>query len=254
MDVLLNADFEGCEIRVAAGLSGDKGLYEAEISKKCHLCQADPCSCGKKHTGLHWMAAHLTFGEGATKENRYKCKAVIFKKLFGGVPDSPVAEKIDRTFDEQIAPVYHEWDQWLRKCYKQGMMVWRDYNTGQNYAQDIEGRRRGIYRAYSGRNIYCTKGEHAFGNSAIQGTARELLVDGALRWKQVVREHPEWGVKAFLPIHDEALTWCREEYFEPAIKALARCMETDILSSPGFEVHIGADPTLEKYAFWPDSS
>lgn len=252
--VLLNADFEGCEIRVAAALSGDRSLLEAETSTRCHACCSDPCSCGKEHTGLHWLAAHLTFGEAATKENRYKCKAVIFRKLFGGAPDSEVAQQIADTFDTQIAPVYKAWDDWLRKCYYDGSMVYRDFEQGENYRVAIDGTRKGIYRAYTGRNIYVTKGAHAFGNGAIQGTARELLVDGALRWRKEVRSHPEWGVKAFLPIHDEALTWVKEEYFDEAIAALKRCMETDVLSSPGFPVHIGADPTLERYTYWPDSS
>jgi hypothetical protein len=251
--VMVNADFQGCEIRVAAALSGDRGLLEAETSNKCHLCQDDPCSCGAKHTGMHWLAAHLTFGEGATKENRYKSKAVIFRKLFGGAPDSDVAQKISDTFDNQIAPVYAAWDKWLRKSYYDGSMVWRDYQTGENYSQKLPGSRRGIYRTYNGRNIYINA-PHAFGNYAIQGTARELLVEGIIRWHHETVAHPEWEAAPVLPIHDEVLTWVIRPYFNEAVSTLRNCMATDVLSVPGWDVRIDADPELKEYTYWPDSS
>ena len=265
--VMCNADFQGCEIRVAAGLSGDRQLLEAETRPYCQKCHrmtsfADPCSCGIKdgelagHTGLHWLAAHEAFGPGATKEHRYWCKRGIFCKLFGGGYETAAAQvycdvapmqKIFAAFEE-LAPVYTDWDKWLRNCYYEGKMVWRDYATGENFSQDLEGKRRGIYRTYSGRNIYINA-PHAFGNYAIQGTARELLVDGVIRWSST-----PWGDLPLLPIHDELLTWVRREDFQEATAMLKRCMETDVLSSPGFPVHIGADAELTPYTYWPDSS
>jgi hypothetical protein len=241
-------DFTGCEIRVAAGLSGDKQLLEAETSARCHACGHDPCACGKHHLGLHWMAAHLTFGPDATKENRYRCKSVIFRELFGGKPDSDVAERISWVFKNEIAPTYAAWDKWLRECYYAGSMVWRDYETGTNYSTPIEGRRRLIYRTYSGRNIYVTKGAHAAGNGAIQGTARELLVDGTLKWMD-----GPWGNVPILPVHDEIVAFTRKKESEQAVQYLRDCMRTTVLSAPGFLVAIDADPD-EPWAAWPDSS
>jgi DNA polymerase I-like protein with 3'-5' exonuclease and polymerase domains len=251
----VDADFEGCEIRVAAGLSGDQQLLEAEVSPKCYACDSNPCRCEREHHGLHWMAAHAAFGPDATKEHRYWCKRGIFCKLFGGGYETAAAqvycdvEPMQRIFSafEELAPVYTEWDKWLRHCYYEGQMVWRDYSTGQNYSQDIEGKRRGIYRTYSGRNIYVTA-PHAFGNYAIQGTARELLVDGIIRWSQ-----GPWGQYALLPIHDEILTWVPQADSQRAVDYLVQCMQTDVLSSPGFPVHIGADPS-PTFTAWPDSS
>jgi len=254
--VMCNADFQGCEIRVAAGLSGDNDLLEAEISPKCYRCDQNPCSCGQEHTGLHWMAAHAAFGYEATKEHRYWCKRGIFCRLFGGGPETAAQqvycelEPMQRIFSafQELAPTYTAWDEWLRKCFREGRMVWRDYESGENFSQEIEGRQRGIYRTYSGRNIY-VKAPHAFGNYAIQGTARELLVDGVIRWSQT-----RWGHLPLLPIHDELLAWVPEADFGEATAALKRCMETSVLSSPGFPVHIGADPELTPYTYWPDSS
>lgn len=253
--VRFNADFSGCEIRVAAALSGDWGLLEAETSSMCHLCKSDPCACGKKHTGLHWLAAHLTFGEGAVKEHRYKSKAVIFRKLFGGAPDSEVARQIAHTFDTQIAPVYKAWDDWLRNCWYDGRRIWRDYSEGENYSLDIPGQRRyAIYQTFNGRQIYATKGAHATGNYAIQGTARELLVEALVRFWIDVETHPEWGVTTVAPIHDEVLGFCKAEYFEEVTTALQRAMTITDLSVPGHPVVIGCDPELHPALFWEDSS
>lgn len=252
----ISADFQGCEIKVAAGLSGDANLLEAEVVPRCYYCGDNPCSCERFHTGLHWMAAHEAFGKEATYEHRYWCKRGIFCKLFGGGPDTAASQvycdvdPMRRVFSafEALAPTYTAWDRWLRQCYYDGSMVWRDFETGTNYSTPIDGRRRMVYQAYSGRNIYVSNGAHAAGNGAIQGTARELLVDAVLKWSQT-----RWGRYALLVIHDEILTWVPADEAEEASATLKQCMETSVLSSPGFPVLIGAD-TDKPFAYWPDSS
>lgn len=252
----IGADFEGCEIRVAAALSGDRQLYEAEVSPKCYLCEENPCGCGQKHSGLHWLVAHTAFGPGAVKETRYNSKRAAFTRFFGGGPataaDQTGAEVsvMERIFEalDQVAPVYTAWDQWLRKCFDEGSMCWRDYTTGENYSVPVEGSRRLVYRAYSGRLIYVTRGAHAAGNGAIQGTARELLVDGILRWKDT-----HWGNLPLLPIHDQIECLVPENEADAATRELVRCMESDSLSSPGFPVHITVD-SERPWTSWPDSS
>jgi hypothetical protein len=264
----ISADFEGCEICVAAALSGDKALYEAEISPFCWKCErdsvpGDECSCGLKddgslaaHRGLHWRTAHSGFSKEATKEHRYQAKRGSFTKLFGGgyetaaaqvYCDPGVMKKLFDAFDDN-APDYKHWDTWLRQCYKEGSVVWRDYSTGTNYAQPAEGSNRMIYRAYSGRNIYISNGQHAAGNGAIQGTARELLVDGVLNWRKT-----RWGLLPIAPVHDEIDSMVPASEALEARSALVAAMTTTVLSSPGFEVRIGADVS-EPWQNWPDSS
>lgn len=270
--LMVNADLRGCEILVGAALSGDMNLLEAETSLKCWRCgsmcdskegkNCPQCGPGNGAMGLHWMAAISAFGLGATKEHRYWCKRVIFSKLFGGSAAAgarqvgiPVQEsqKIHDAF-EAIAPVYAAWDRWLRQCYYDGSVVWRDFEKGENYRYQIPGQsKRGIFRAYSGRQIYINA-PHAFGNYAIQGTARELLVDGMLRFHEECLVHPEWGASAIMPIHDELLCWVKAEYKDDAVKVLRQCMTTSVLSSPGFPVRVDADPELGNHAFWIDSS
>lgn len=251
------ADFSGCEILVAAALSGDRGLYEAEMSPRCWACGSNPCdsNCGKGHSGLHWRTAHTARGEAATKEDRYNAKRGTFTRLFGGGPataakqvNSPVhvMEELFAAFDES-APDFTAWDNWMRKCYYDGSLVWRDYGTGENYRQDIPGSRRMTYRTYSGRNIY-VNAPHAAVNYAVQGTARELLVDALLEWAK-----GPWGHCVIIPIHDELVAFVPEAEAEEATKFLVKCMTTSILSVPGWDVLIGAEPD-EPWTSWPDSS
>ncbi len=264
----ISADFQGCEIRVAAALSGDKGLYEAEISPWCYKCERDStegseCPCGVKpdgelaaHQGLHWRTAHSAAGKSATKEDRYMAKRGTFTRLFGGGPATAAAQvgcheaDMKKTFEafDREAPAFTAWDNEMREWYKAGTMVWRDYSTGENHTQDIPGSNRMIYTAYSGRPIYIANGAHAAGNGAIQGTARELLVDGILRWRCT-----RWGKLPLLPIHDECVCFVPAHEAALAIEELARCMETRVLSSPGFEVLIGADSD-KPWRAWPDAA
>ena len=267
----ISADFKGCEILVAAALSGDKALLEAEQSPFCYKCErdtilGDECACGAKedngqlvvagHTGLHWRTAHGAQGKGADKGHRYQAKRGTFTRLFGGGPDTAAdqvgcaiadMQKIFDAFDAQ-APVFSWWDQCMKQWFYQGAMVWRDYTTGTNYSQDIPGEKHMIYRTYSGRNIYITNGAHAAGNGAIQGTARELLIDGLLLW-----QHTRWGKLPVLPVHDQIIAFVPAFEAEAASRTLAQCMETDVLSSPGLPVHIGVD-TDRPFTNWPDSS
>lgn len=252
----ISADFKGCEILVAAALSGDVDLLNAEQSAFCYYCNEDPCGCGKEHLGLHWRTAHGAQGLAANKGHRYQAKRGTFTRLFGGGPETAAdqvgcdvadMQKIFDAFDRN-APAFTAWDQWMKSCYDQGSLVWRDYKTGKNWSSPIDGSKRMIYRAYSGRNIYITNGAHAAGNGAIQGTARELLVDGLLLW-----QHSKWGKLPVLPVHDQIIAFVPAHEAEEASKVLAICMETDVLSSPGMMVNIGVD-TDTPFVNWPDSA
>lgn len=175
------------------------------------------------------------FGGGpATAADQVGCEVSLMEGLFEAL--------------NQVAPVYTAWDQWLRAKFDEGSLIYRDYETGTNYSIPIEGSKRLIYRAYSGRQIYVTRGPHAAGNGAIQGTARELLVDGILAWGQT-----RWGHLPLLPIHDQIEVLVPEAEAEAATLELVRCMESDVLSSPGFPVHISVDAELP-WCSWPDSS
>jgi len=152
-------------------------------------------------------------------------------KMFGGGPKSGAAQvglplaagiAVHNAF-EQIAPGFAEWDRQMRAYLEAG-------NRG--------------FTAYSGRTIWLPRGRsHAAGNYAIQGTAREILVDGVLKWGQT-----RWGAYPLLPIHDEVLTFVPVAEAAEALETLKACMANELYGVP---IVAAAD---EPFEFWPDSS
>jgi hypothetical protein len=77
----------------------------------------------------------------------------------------------------------------------------------------------------------------------IQGTARELLVDTLVRWRDT-----RWSACTLLPVHDELDVFVPESEAVEATAELVRCMETELLG-----VKIVAEPSTPSFA-WQDSS
>jgi DNA polymerase I-like protein with 3'-5' exonuclease and polymerase domains len=182
------------------------------------------------------MAARMAFGACATKEDRYNSKRIIFSKMFGGGPASgarqvglPVEAGIAvHDAFAAIAPQFTEWDQQMRAWVKAG-------NRG--------------FRAYSGRTIWLPPRHrpHAAGNYGIQGSARELLVDGTLAWGQT-----RWGRLPLLPIHDEVFTFVPAAEAAEASAALIACMRNErFCETYGVPIEAAAS---EPFHAWPDSS
>lgn len=79
------------------------------------------------------------------------------------------------------------------------------------------------------------------------GTARELLVDGALRWHRT-----QWGRRPLLPIHDELLTFVPAGEAAQALETLKACMRSPhFYEWFGVPIEAAAD---EPFLAWPDSS
>ena len=87
-----------------------------------------------------------------------------------------------------------------------------------------------------------TEAPHAAPNYCIQGTAKELLVDALLRW----RETP-WGEATLFPVHDEVVVQVPEAEADQATTALVECMTTDLHGVP-----IVAEASTPTFA-WADS-
>jgi DNA polymerase I-like protein with 3'-5' exonuclease and polymerase domains len=221
----ISADFNSVEVRVGAGLSGDEQMQYL-------IAQGDLYPDRKKEFDFHWRTAITCYGESATKENRYNSKRINFAKMFGSGKQScanlvgvPVHE-VSMAFDafSAIAPQYEAWDTKMREYVKNG------------------GR---SFEAYSGRPLWMDPdAEWGAGNTAIQGTARELAVDATLKWQA-----GPWGHLTLLIVHDELCVWnVPEDEAEAATAELVRCMETSI-----FGVQIRAEAN-EPWDAWPDAS
>jgi DNA polymerase I-like protein with 3'-5' exonuclease and polymerase domains len=213
-EVLISADFDGVELRVAAALSRDQALLEI---------LEDP------DRDLHWEVNRLTFGPQATKAMRYRVKRGVFGRIYGGGVqaisdgvgvDHPTAQRIIDAMDA-ITPTLSEWSRQTRVEIETGHTHWQ---------------------AYSGRTIHLPKNApHAGPNYKIQGTARELLMDALLRWNQT-----RWGGSVVLPVHDEIVAKVPAAEAADATAALLQCMTTEL-----YGVTIKASASEPSFA-WAD--
>lgn len=211
--VLISADFSGVELRVAAALSGDANL--ARI-----LAESD----------LHWEIARQVFGPNATKEQRYTIKRGVFGRLYGGsVPtlarqcgiSEDVATSMVETLDN-MTPQLSAWADEIRQCVRSG---------------------RTEFTTYAGRVAHLPAAfPHKGPNYCIQGTARELLVDGLLRWQET-----KWGQAILFPVHDEIVGMVPEDDANEATDALVETMSGHL-----YGIDIVAAPSKPSFA-WADS-
>jgi hypothetical protein len=196
----ITADFSGVEIRVAAALSQDPNLIRMVLEGE----------------DLHWNVARMVWGREATKAQRYKAKPIVFGRFYQGGAET-LAQQAGVTVTEAhmvidaldtLAPGLRAWSKDLSAAARQG-------NT--------------LYPSYAGRVIHLPTVRHyAAANYAIQGTARELLIDGLLNW-----DDSEYGRgRTVLPIHDEIATMVPIEQAEAATAELVRCMTTSLHGIP----------------------
>jgi P4 family phage/plasmid primase-like protien len=213
--VLISADFQAVELRTAAALSGDADLYRM-------ILDGDD---------LHWKIARQVWGPDASKADRYNAKRGVFGRLYGsGIPgiaktlgiSEAEAQAVADTLDA-LAPGVARWSAGLQKYV-------RDGGTS--------------ITAHSGRVIWLDRQyPHKAANYAIQGSAREFLVDGLLNWRQ-----SPWGGCTVLPVHDEVLAVVPAAEAAAATAALVACMQTELAGMP-----IVAEPSEPSFA-WQDAS
>jgi hypothetical protein len=100
------------------------------------------------------------------------------------------------------------------------------------------------FPTYSGRVVHLDPDQpHKAPNYCIQGTARELLIDGLVRWSQT-----RWGRCVLFPVHDELVVMVPEHEAAEASAALVQCMTTEL-----FGVPIVAEPSAPSFA-WQDAA
>lgn len=224
--LLISADFSGVELRVAAALSQDQHLLNIILADDAAKA-LDP----KAKSDIHWKIAQAAYGPQATKPQRYNVKRGVFGKIYGsGIPGiartlgitQAEAAMIVELLDD-MTPGLMGWDRQLRNAVKAG-------NTH--------------FKAYSGRVIHLDQRmPHKAGNYCIQGTGRELIVDGLLRWSQT-----KWGNRVLFPVHDEICVFVPEAEAEEATATLVDCMATTYMGVP-----ILAAPSAPS-TYWADAA
>lgn len=212
----ISADFSSVEIRVAAALSQDQVLIRMLEEG------LDP----------HAMAAAIVYGPDFTKAQRYAVKRGVFGRIYGGGVSTlaaqmrvsvAIAQKLIDAIDT-LWPTLSAWSKASTQAVERGLET--------------------TFTTYSGRVVHLPKkAAHAAGNYKIQGTARELLVDALMRWRET-----KWGKAIMWPVHDELDVMVPIEDAEAATAELVRCMETELLG-----VRIVAEPSAPS-PVWQDAA
>jgi hypothetical protein len=202
--LLISADLAGIEMRVAAALSGDPVMTRAVVEGR-----------SSDKTDLHWLVAKQVFGENATKSDRYLVKPGVYGRFYGGGAATlsaemgctlEIAEAVVETLDA-LTPDYTRWAQKMRHRVDKGHATYELYNGVQLQ----------LPRAHSFKAP----------NYIIQRTAREILVDALLKWRDT-----RWGNAVITPIHDEIVAMVPAEEAVEATAVLVECMTTELLGVP----------------------
>jgi P4 family phage/plasmid primase-like protien len=213
--LMIGADFSSVEIRVAAALSQDRNLLQFLLDGR----------------DLHWEIARMVYGPDANKAQRYRVKRGVFGRIYGGGVPALAAQlgvshaEMQRVVDalDALAPQLTAWSQSIREAVQRGQTQ---------------------FATYAGRVIHLPREfPHKGPNFCIQGTARELLVDALVRWRET-----RWGACVLLPVHDELDVFVPAADAEVATAELVRCMKTEL-----FGVSIEAEPSAPAFA-WADSA
>lgn len=193
--VFVPADFSSVEVRVIAALSQDPTLIQM------------------LHNGLklHDEIAKVVFGPAYNETQRGFAKNGVFASFFGaGIERIALTIKSDERTAKAVvdaigvvAPGVKAWTERVKADVRHGMSE---------------------FRTYSGRVIKLDpKQSHKAVNYQVQGTAREILVDGLIDW-----DDGEWAGSLVIPVHDEILAMVPEADGQRASVYLQQCMTREI--------------------------
>lgn len=189
--MIVSADFEGVELRVAAALSGDLVLRSAL----------------EQGLDIHRMIAAQVFGEALADECRTLAKRIVFGYIYGGgfktlakqsgVSVEIVAAAVDAL--QKITPRLAEWSEEIKGMIRAGNRQ---------------------FRTYAGRVIHLDpRFPHKGPNYLIQGTARELLGDALTAWDATA-----FGGGILMPVHDETVAMVAADRAQDGLDTLMRVM------------------------------
>ncbi len=224
-NVFVSADYSQFELRLAAALSGDKGMLDA---------------FNDEDGDIHTITAAAVYGikpEDVTKEMRYSAKAVNFGIMYGQGPHG-LAQGTGMSFADakQFIDKYFE----IRPKLKDYIESLREKAKNDGYVETLLGRRRPTPDVHSSNFAVREAAYRAAINMPLQGTAADIM---KLAMIAVDEKLQGTGAKQLLQIHDAILAECPEAEAEKVGKILKTTME-DIYKLPvtlKVEVSTGKD-------------
>lgn len=243
--LILTADFDQIELRVAAGLSGETVLIEA----------------AKRGESLHKTAALQLFGEGYSPDQYRYTKNVNFGWLFGGgagtlskqagIPFDQaqwIIKEYEKSFAALSAYKRREQDKVLRSALSSDeLKAYRLLRSRMRYLREdtVEGRRaryalqiqidRLMYRKiayvttpFGRRLIVDAAKSYTVVNYLVQSTAADLFKAAFLD----VMSDPYLEPTVLLPVHDELLGQQWEGEAEDTAKRYGEVMSREFMGVP----------------------
>lgn len=243
--VILSADFDQVELRVAAGLAGETILIEA----------------AKRGDSLHKTTAIELFGIDHTADQYRYAKNVTFGWLFGGgagtlsdqagIPFAQaqdIVKRFTKAYPAMAAYKRREQERVLRSAlpeneYKQyRKLLSRMFDFRSDTSEGVKARktiqaeiRKLCYRRYGyavtpfGRRLIVdAEKPYAVVNYVVQSTARDIMAEALLR----VMDDEELEPTVLLPIHDELLGQAPKAEAEQVARRYGEVMSTEFMGVP----------------------
>ncbi len=220
--VLISADYSQIELRIAAALSGDKGMIQAFKDGK----------------DIHVVTAAQLYGiaeKDVTKEQRYAAKTVNFGILYGMSPHGlSVATGMDFKEAKDFIDRYFE----IRKTLAQYIEKLKALAHKQLYTESLFGRRRPCAEVKSSNFVIRSAAERQAINMPMQGTQADLVKMAMIK---LAAQLPD-GAQILLQIHDELIVEADHEIATKVAKLMKETME----NIHKFNVPIEVDTAIGK--------
>ncbi|MBI2009340.1 DNA polymerase I [Candidatus Saccharibacteria bacterium] len=224
-NVLVSADYSQFEIRLAAALSGDKGMIDAF----------------NRDADIHVETAAAIYGIAAdkvSKDQRYSAKAVNFGIMYGLGPHGlSVSSGMDFAASKEFITKYFQ----LRPALKKYIDSLRKQAEEQGYVETLLGRRRPTPDVKSSNFAVREAAYRAAINHPLQGTAADLMKMAMVKVQNEFDSHFGETRKQklatskklitpakpamLLQIHDSLLIECRKENAKKVGEILKSTME-----------------------------
>jgi DNA polymerase-1 len=205
-NLLVSADYSQQELRLAAVLSGDKGMIDAF----------------NKDEDIHIQTAALVFGidpKDVTKQQRYAAKAFNFGIIYGQGPHGLSATSgLEYGQAREFIAKYFE----VRPKLKEYLDSLREQAKNQGFVETIMGRRRPTPDAQSPNFAVREAAFRAAVNMPMQGSAADIM---KLAMVKIAEKLPA-DAQILLQVHDSLIVEVPKEKAESVGETMKQTMET----------------------------
>ncbi|MBI2798094.1 DNA polymerase I [Candidatus Saccharibacteria bacterium] len=213
-NVLVSADYNQIELRLAAALADDKPMIKTF----------------REHLDIHTATAAEMFGikpEEVTPQQRYGAKTINFGVLYGMSPHGlSVAAKLDYDQAKEFIDRYFN----LRKGVADYIERIKKLAHRQQFTETYFGRRRPCPDVKSNNFVIRSAAERAAVNMPLQGTAADMIKLAMIRIHKVLPN----GAGIILQIHDELIVECKKSQ----AKEVGEIMSKEMIGVHKFAVPI----------------